>query len=118
MAVITVIGGVLASWAALSLAASIALGKAMYRTGTWLDERGLNPVFSDEHIDVAISKLAPSMWREGDKVIHRHGGKVVIFVDHMNEDGKFLGEVPGPLWGVFFTEDFYLLEMNGVEYSE
>lgn len=118
MALIPVIGGVLASWAALSLASSIALGKMMYRTSTWLDDRGLNPVFSDEHIDEAISKLAPMHWREGDRVIHRHGGKVVIFVDHMDEEGRFLGEVPGPLWGVFDAADYYLLEMNGVQYSE
>ena len=118
MAVLTVIGGVLAGWAALSVAAGVSLGKIMYRTGTWLDERGLNPVFNDDHIDAAISKLAPSMWREGDKVIHRHGGETVIFVDHTNEEGRFLGEVPGPLWGIFNTADYYLLKMHGVEYSE
>jgi hypothetical protein len=116
--VLTVIGGFLAAWAATSVAAGIALGKAVYRTGTFLDERGLTSVFSDEHIDAAISKLAPMHWREGDRVISRDGGKIVIFVDHTNEEGRFLGEVPGPLWGIFDTADYYLLEMSGVEYSE
>lgn len=117
MPIITVIGGALLGFVAFTLSASIVLGKMIYRTGTWLDERGMNPVFSDEHIDAAISKLDPMHWREGDKVIHRYGGGVVIFVEHMS-NVQFLGEVPGPLWHVFRTEDFYLLEMNGVEYSE